>query len=87
VSLKGFLVEMFALVTLILQSSCALSNDRPDVDLTIWAGSSSKAAIERRQDNLIIECNDPAFNSYACMEYDQLKQLEEDVFEGCEVWK
>lgn len=84
---KGFLTKMFALVTLALQSSCGGGGERPDVELKLWAGSASKAAIERRQDKLIIECSDPYFNRYVCMDYDDLNKLEEDILERCDKWK
>ena len=83
--LIGFLIIFAAAL-----SGCAteqIAGRPPTIDVKIWAGDFTKAAIVRTQDRALIQCSDPEFSDYMAISFEDLQKLIGSFQEGCERWK
>ena len=86
--MKGFLIRNQILVLLAILSlgGCA-HGEIPKWNGKIWAGDSSRAGIARAQDAEFIAANDPAFDSYLAMSFDDFRSFYTTYVLSCERWR
>src|ERR1700689_1859763 len=57
----------------------------PAIDVTFWAGDSSKTGVTRAQDNQTLSCGSASFDDYACLTYEDIRKIW-DALLLCEKW-
>lgn len=61
---------LLILLPMLLANKC--SNE---LDVKIYAGDSKNQSINRAQDNEIIYTNDPRFDNFACLSYEDVEKI------------
>jgi hypothetical protein len=83
VTLKTYLVTVSLLSLSLLGNSC--STPPPSWHGKLWAGNSATSSIDRAQTNEKTACNDPNFDGYVCLTYEDLRELRE-ILLRCKDW-
>lgn len=64
-----------------------VSKPIPKWDGKIWAADSSRSSIRRSQESEEIKANDPLFDSYMAMTYQDFRSFYATYILGCEKWR
>lgn len=59
----------------------------PEIDVKLWSGDFTRAAVVRRQDKTQIQCNEPLFSDYVALTYEDFEKIIGTFNEACEKWK
>jgi hypothetical protein len=57
----------------------------PAIDAKFWAGDSAKSGITRAQENRTLACENPEFDEYVCLSYEDLKKIYSTLLQ-CKDW-
>jgi hypothetical protein len=70
----------------VLSGCASLRGKPPAIDVKLWAGDFTKAAVVRRQDKTQITCDEPLFSDYVAMTYEDFEKVISTFTERCERW-
>lgn len=59
--------------------------EMPNIDIQMWAGDSSRSGITRSQEEKTLSCEDPQFDEFVCLTYEDLKKMYSTMLR-CKKW-
>lgn len=80
----GFLIGLSLFCFCFSLTGCKHA-EMPPIDVTFWAGDSARGGVTRKQENKTIPANDPEFDSYACLSYEDVRKIY-DTLLTCKDW-
>lgn len=86
--ISSYLIGPLSMLVLFLFSGCAnLPENMPDYKPRLYAGDSANVGISRKQSGELIRANDPKFDEFVAMRYENLSCLYETYIQNCERFK
>ena len=61
--------------------------NRPNWNAKFFAADHTTLTIVREQSDELVYCEEPKFDEYVCLTYEDLMRLETDVLSKCEKWQ
>jgi hypothetical protein len=59
--------------------------EMPNIDVSLWAGDSSRSGVTRSQEEKTLSCEDPQMDEFVCLTYEDLKKIYSTMLR-CKKW-